>query len=440
MKSPARYRYAWFVVIVLALANCVSFVDRLILSLLVQPLKAELALSDTAISLLQGAAFAIFYCTVGFAGARLADRFSRKWIATVGVTLWCAMTAISGTAHSYWQLFLYRIGVGVGEASLSPSAYSLIAGYFPPQRLSLAIGVFSAGVTVGMGFAYLVGGATIHWVASQGAVTLPLLGALAGWRLVFAVIGCLGVPVVFLMLFVREPPRPASVGHATFAEVIEQFRSRWRDYSYLLVGYGTTSITAFAVINWTPTFYQRHYGVSIPTAAATLGTVAVSAGLLGALLGGSLADFLERRGDHRAKLRVLFMCGIGLVFPAVIAPFMPTMRGSAAVIAATFFFGSAATGPAGAYVQSITPDRMRAHRNSGRSTSSRSHWSAPCVGPTAVALLTDYVYRDESRLGLSLATVSAIANPIAAYLLWRGLRRADSGAAPRGCPAARMIP
>jgi MFS family permease len=400
----------------------------LILSLLVQPLKAELALSDTAISFLQGAAFAIFYCTVGFVGARLADRLSRKWIATVGMALWCALTAISGTAHTYWQLFLYRIGVGVGEASLSPSAYSLIAGYFPPQRLSLAIGVFSAGVTVGMGFAYLVGGATIHWVASQGAVSVPLLGALAGWRLVFAVIGCIGLPVVLLMLFVREPRRPASAGPASLAEVLQQFRSRWRDYCYVLVGYGMTSITALAVINWTPTFYQRHYGVSIPVAAATLGTVAVSAGLLGALAGGSLADFLERRGDGQAKLRVLFLCGLGLLCPAVIAPFMPTMNGSAAVIAVTFFFGSAATGPASAYVQSITPDRMRAQF--GALYQFSLTLVGACVGPTAVALLTDHVFRDESRLGLSLATVSAIANPVAAYLLWRGWWRTRAGSTP----------
>jgi MFS family permease len=313
----------------------------------------------------------------------------------------------------------------------------LIAGYFPPQRLSLAIGVFSAGVTVGMGFAYLVGGATIHWVASQGAVTLPLLGALAGWRLVFAIIGALGLPVVLLMLFVREPPRPPRTRAATLREVVAQYRSRYREYSYLLVGYGTTSVTAFSVINWTPTFYQRHYGATIPEAAAVLGSVAVSCGLLGALVGGSVADALERRGDPNAKLRVLFWCSLGLLLPAVVAPFMPSMGSSAAVIGVTFFCGSAATGPASAYVQTITPDRMRVQF--GAVYQFALTLVGAMIGPTAVALLTDFVYRDEARIGLSMATVSAIANPIAAYLLWRGFRHAQ-GQGSAGIRQADTVP
>ncbi|NBU24402.1 MAG: MFS transporter [Gammaproteobacteria bacterium] len=166
--APPRFRpvYAWYVVAVLGLANCVSFIDRLILSLLVQPIKADLGISDTAFSLLAGAAFAIFYCVVGLLIARWADRYSRKWIVTTGIVLWCLMTSLAGTARSFAQLFLYRIGVGVGEATLSPSAYSLLAGYFPPQRLALAVGVFSAGVTAGTGLAYLLGGSAIGWVTA----------------------------------------------------------------------------------------------------------------------------------------------------------------------------------------------------------------------------------------------------------------------------------
>jgi MFS family permease len=432
--APRSYAFAWFVVVVLALANCFSFIDRLVLSLLVQPLKVELHLSDTAVSLLQGAAFSIFYCTVGILLARLADRTSRKWIATIGVALWCVMTAITGTARSFWQLFLYRIGVGVGEASLSPTAYSLIAGYFPPSRLALAIGVFSSGVTVGMGLAYLLGGATIKWVAAQGGVTLPLLGALAGWRLVFVIIGSLGLPIVILMLFVREPRRPAAATPVTFGDSIAQYRSRWREYSYLLVGYGMTSITSFAMINWTPTFYQRHYGATIPAAATLLGSIAVSFGLLGALVGGSVADALERRGDPLAKLRVMAWCGTGLLLPGIVAPFMPTMGSSVAVIAATFFFGSAATGPASAYIQTITPERMRSQF--GALYQFSLTFVGATLGPTAVALFTDFFFRDESQIGYSLSSVSALSNPIACYLLWRGYRYSRGLLAARGAAPA----
>lgn len=426
--SSFRPVYAWFVVTVLALANAVSFIDRLILSLLVQPIKAELGISDTAYSLLAGAAFAIFYCGMGLVIARWADRYSRKWIITTGVTLWCGMTALSGLARSYAQLFLFRVGVGVGEATLSPSAYSMLAGYFPPQRLSLAIGIFSAGVTGGTGIAFLLGGALIGWVFAQGAISLPLVGELAGWRLVMVLVGLLGLPVALLMLFVREPARASGFRPAEFAEVWQHFRKNLSAYGYVFAGYGTTSITAFAVMTWTPALYQRQYGASIPEAATTLGTVALVGGLLGAFLGGSLSDRLESRGDPIAKLRVLAACGLGLLLPGIVAPFMPSMLSHAAVIFWMFFFGSAATGPAGAYVQSITPDAMRAQFGAAYQLS--LVLVGATLGPFAVGFTTDYIFGDEQKIGGSLALTSAFANPLAAWLLWRAFSRARARPSP----------
>ncbi|NDD89127.1 MAG: MFS transporter, partial [Rhodobacteraceae bacterium] len=129
------------------------------------------------------------------------------------------MTALAGTARNFLQLFLYRVGVGVGEATLSPSAYSMLAGYFPPQRLALAIGVFSAGVTAGTGIAFLLGGVLIGWLFALGAVPIPLIGDLGGWRLVMLSVGLLGLPVALLMLFVREPARASGFTPARFKEV-----------------------------------------------------------------------------------------------------------------------------------------------------------------------------------------------------------------------------
>lgn len=426
--SSFRPVYAWFVVTVLALANAVSFIDRLILSLLVQPIKAELGISDTAYSLLAGAAFAIFYCGMGLVIARWADRYSRKWIITTGVTLWCGMTALSGLARSYAQLFLFRVGVGVGEATLSPSAYSMLAGYFPPQRLSLAIGIFSAGVTGGTGIAFLLGGALIGWVFAQGAISLPIMGELAGWRLVMVLVGLLGLPVALLMLFVREPARASGFRPAEFAEVWQHFRKNLSAYGYVFAGYGTTSITAFAVMTWTPALYQRQYGASIPEAATTLGTVALVGGLLGAFLGGALSDRLESRGDRLAKLRVLAGCGLGLLLPGIVAPFMSSVVGHAAVIFWMFFFGSAATGPAGAYVQSITPDPMRAQFGAAYQLS--LVLVGATLGPFAVGFTTDYIFGDEQKIGRSLALTSAVANPLAAWLMWRAFSRARARLSP----------
>lgn len=420
--AAPRFRpvYAWYVVAVLGLANCVSFIDRLILSLLVQPIKADLGISDTAFSLLAGAAFAIFYCVVGLMIARWADRYSRKWIVTTGIVLWCLMTSLAGTARTFAQLFLYRIGVGVGEATLSPSAYSLLAGYFPPQRLALAVGVFSAGVTAGTGLAYLLGGSAIGWVMSLGTVHLPLLGDLAGWRLVMVVVGALGLPVALMMLFVQEPPRKPGITPASLGEVWGHFKANVGRYGLVFAGYGTTSITAFAVMIWTPELYRRQYGAGIGEAALAIGTVAVLGGLLGAFIGGWLSDRLESRGDPRAKLRVLAGCGFGLLLPGIVAPFMPTMIGHAAVIFFMFLFGSAATGPAGAHVQSITPDRMRAQFGAWYQLS--LVLVGATLGPFAVGFVTDHVLGDESRIGLSMALVSLVANPVAAWLLWRAYR------------------
>jgi MFS family permease len=420
MTTVYRPAHAWYVVGVLALANCVSFIDRLILSLLVQPIKTELGISDTAFSLLAGAAVAIFYCGVGLVIARWADRYSRKWIVTIGITLWCLMTALSGTARSYLQLFAYRVGVGVGEATLSPSAYSLLAGHFPPQKLALAVGIFSAGVTAGTGLAYLLGGSVIGWVISLGSVELPLLGELSGWRLVMAVVGLLGLPVALLMAFVREPERPQGLPPATLTEVWAHFKTHAKEYGYVFAGYGATTITAFAVMIWTPELYRRQYGAGIGEAAFVIGTVALIGGLLGAFIGGALSDRLEANGDSRAKLRVLAGCGIGLLLPAVLAPLMPTMHGHAALILLTFFFGSAAMGPAGAFVQSITPDRMRAQFGAFYQFS--LVLVGATLGPFAVGFVTDNVFGDEAKIGLSMALVAAVFNPIAAWLLWRAFR------------------
>ncbi len=170
-------KYAWYVVVVLTLANTVSFIDRQILSLLVEPIRADLGLSDTQISILQGFAFVIFYSVMGLPIARLADSKNRKWVIMIGVTVWSAMTAACGLARSFGMLFLARMGVGVGEATLSPSAHSMMSDYFPPEKLSFPMGVFVAGVTTGMGIALIAGAAVIDAIEAWGTLTLPGVGA-----------------------------------------------------------------------------------------------------------------------------------------------------------------------------------------------------------------------------------------------------------------------
>jgi MFS family permease len=197
--------YSYYVVGVLMLAYVCSFVDRTILSLLVDPIKQDLQLSDVQISLLAGFAFAMFYTGMGIPFGWLADRSDRKRIIFFGVIAWSLMTAACGLARSFGGLFAARIGVGVGEASLSPASYSLIPDLFPRDQLGLAGSIYAAGITIGGGLAMMLGGAAIQGLTAYGAMSLPVLGTLAPWQLAFVLVGLLGLPVALLVLTIRDP-------------------------------------------------------------------------------------------------------------------------------------------------------------------------------------------------------------------------------------------
>ena len=203
---------SWYGLAILFIAYTVSFVDRTILSLLVEPIKADLYLSDTQISLLHGLAFAIFYTFLGIPIARLADQRSRKLIITTGICVWSIMTAACGLAGRFSTLFLARVGVGVGEAALSPAAYSMISDMFPKNKLGLALSLYSSGVYVGAGLAFIIGGLAVEAALQLRMPELPLIGIVDGWQVIFFIVGLPGLLVALLMLTVKEPaPRQDSL-------------------------------------------------------------------------------------------------------------------------------------------------------------------------------------------------------------------------------------
>jgi MFS family permease len=199
--------YAWYVVAVLTLAYVVSFIDRQILGLLVEPIQRDLGIGEKQISLLMGLTFAVFYTLFGVPLGRLADTRSRRTIIAAGIGVWSLMTAGCGLAKHFWQLALFRVGVGVGEAALSPSAYSLIADYFRPERRSTAMSVYSMGIFVGSGLAFIVGGMVAQFSAAQESYVLPLIGGIRSWQLVFLIVGFPGLAVALLLYTIREPTR-----------------------------------------------------------------------------------------------------------------------------------------------------------------------------------------------------------------------------------------
>src|ERR1700730_14671964 len=184
--SPRR---AWYALAVLTVALMVSTIDRSILSLLVGPIKHDLGVTDTQMSLLLGMAFVSIYAFLGLPVARLSDVSSRRRIIGIGIAFWSAMTALSGVVHTYLQLFLARVGVGAGEASFAPATYSMLTDSFPKEKLPRAMAVLSIGFTAGSGLALILGGWVIHLVTGVPPVTLPLVGTIHSWQLVFFAVG-----------------------------------------------------------------------------------------------------------------------------------------------------------------------------------------------------------------------------------------------------------
>jgi len=207
-QKKKTYIYEWYVVGLCMIAYIFSFVDRQILALMIEPIKADLQISDTQFSLLHGLAFSLFYAFMGMPIAYLADRFSRPKIIAVGVVFWSLATAACGMSKNFLHMFLARIGVGVGEAALSPSAYSMFSDMFPKEKLGRAVGIYSIGSFVGGGLAFLVGGYVIAMLKDMNTIEVAVLGAMKAWQLAFFIVGLPGIVVGLLIwLTVRDPAR-----------------------------------------------------------------------------------------------------------------------------------------------------------------------------------------------------------------------------------------
>jgi MFS family permease len=417
---------------ILTLAYTVSFIDRQILSLLVEPIRRDLKISDTEISLLQGFAFAIFYTIMGLPIARVADVRSRRMIIAAGIFFWSVMTAACGVAKNFWQLFGARVGVGVGEAALSPPAYSIISDYFPPDRLSQAISFYSMGIYIGAGLAFVVGGAVIHLVEVAGVTTLPLLGELFPWQITFLTVALPGLVVVALMMTVREPvrrglaavkgPVAQETPRATpsLAQVATFVKDRWKVLSSHYLGYALFALIGYANISWIPTFVIRTYGWTASQVGLIYGVLILVFGTAGVVSGGWLADRMRRRGRSDANMRVTMYAAIAITGPLIAAPLMNDPVVAMILVAPGIFLVSLPFGVAPAALQVITPNQMRAQ------ISALYLFVANIIGlglgPTVVALMTDYVFGYDLALRYSLAIMGGVTAPLAALTLGLGLK------------------
>ena len=420
--------YAWYVVGVLTLAYIFSFIDRQILSLMVGPIQKDLGIDDIQMSLLMGLSFAVFYTFFGIPLGRLADTRSRRVIISVGIAVWSIMTAGCGLARTFWQLAVMRMGVGVGEASLSPSAYSLISDYFRPERRSTAMSVYSMGIYIGAGLAFILGGSVMELVSGQESTVLPWVGPVRSWQLVFLVVGLPGLLVSLLLLTVREPvrmgvPRNAdgsTITAPTSRAVWSYIGKNYATFLYLTLGTGMVALYSYGANAWIPAMLIRRYAWTPRNTGLVFGSIVAVAGTLGIVSGGRLADWLRQRGYADSNFRVALLGTIaGLPF-VLLFPLDPTGNAVAGLLVPAVFFMSMPFGVAPAAIQQMMPNTMRAQATAVYLFVINIMGIG--LGPTIVAALTEKVFRNTQSVHLSLLTVGAGSFALAIILLWAGIK------------------
>ncbi len=421
---PAGTGYAWWVVTVLLILNVSSFIDRQVLALLVTPIQADLGLSETEMGFLLGPAFAITFAFSAFVVGRLADRRSRRAIIAWGVALWSVMCTASGVANTYGQLFAARVGVGVGEATLSPSGYSLIADYFPPHKLATAMSLFTSGVFIGSGLAYFIGGAVIETVSGQAPWNLPILGEIRPWQKVFIVVGLPGFLLSLLALTVREPRRgraahavPAHVYSTT--EVVAWFRRHGAAYASFAVGISLFSMVNYGTAFWFPAYFYRAHGWSPGKVGLLMGGATAIFGVVGVLAGGRLADWLKARGRRDGNLLVLILAAAISVVAAFPLFLPPTEWVLLTGLLITNIVAAAPFGAAAAAMQEMSPAAMRGQASAVLVF--LLNFVGIGLGPPTVALLTDHVFHDPAKVGLSLLVVTVVCRSVAGLAVAAGL-------------------
>jgi MFS family permease len=418
---------AWYATAVLAILYWVSILDRFIISLLVEPIKRDLGITDVQFSLLTGIAFAIAFAVFGFALGVLADRLVRRWVIYAGVSIWSIATAACGFAQQFWHLLLARVGVGVGEAALQPCATSMIADLFPREKLTSAMAAYGLGATVGGGCAFFFGGAIVEWVSQTETIVLPLLGELRSWQAVFVIIG---VPGALLALLIFTVPEPVRRGHGGQKVVHGSWRSAYIDLFKFMgtrrrffVCHYIAFTLASAVLSGTGTWYPAHmgrtYGWTGSQIGLALGIILTASGLLAQAACGRIVDSMVRRGVRDAQFRYYAIClvlatPIGVIGSSSANPWV--FVGGIGLYLTLFSSLSACAGTA---LNLVTPNKLR---GTGMALyAGVAGLIGISAGPVLIALAAK-LFDGPGALGQGMAVVIGVGLPLAALSLALGLR------------------
>ena len=417
--------YAWYVVGVLMVIYVLSFIDRQILSLIVDPVKKDLDVSDTQMGLLMGFSFALFYSILGVPFGWLSDRKSRRSIIAGGVAVWSAMTAMCVIAKHFWQLFMLRVGVGVGEAALSPAAYSLITDYFPRNRLATAISVYGMGIYIGSGMAFLLGGVVVRYTATSEALIWPVIGEIRPWQLVFFAVGAPGLAIAALVFTIREPlrrglKRLGPNSQVSFPQFLRHVHANAAAVWCHHLGFALLAFLGYGTISWIAAFFTRVHGWKVQEVAYAYGFAVMIFGASGIMFGGMLADWLSHHGYRDAKLRTGFIAALVCMPIAIAFPLMPNGTLAMGVACLLAFANAMPFGVAPAAMQEMMPANMRGQ--AGAFYLLVINIISIGFAATTIGALNDHVFHDPQAVGKSLLVVGIVTTTGAAIFLYCGMK------------------
>ncbi len=418
-----KARVAWYAVFVFALVLMFGQLDQGVIGLLIRDIKADFHLSDQMIGLLTGLAPSLFFVVIGIPLSRFVDTHTRKYVLAAGIGICSVMTTLCGLAQGFWQLFGLRVFVGGGTAVNGPGSYSMLADFFPRNRLPLAIYFLQIGFILGTGVPGILGAyavsqlshtATQHWMG----LTIHY------WQLVFMVVGLPALLGALLLLTVPEPPRRGTMQHGSqekipLWKIIGYLFKHWPLYAPMFFGLAFSAMETYGTLQWRVPFLERTYGWSIPKAALTLGVSNIAFQLAGLVVGSFFTSWMAKKYEDANVRVVAIMYTLTPIF-AVLGPLMPNPWLSVFCAAMTGLFGLAGASPQNAAIQSVTPNEMR-----GQVTALYLFVFTVIgqgLGPVFISLFTDFVIRDESNIRLAMAVTAAFMTPLAALIIWLGVK------------------
>ncbi len=418
--QPLSPAVGWYAVTVLCIALLVSYTDRLIINLVVDPIRNDLELTDIEISLLQGAGFAIIFALAGLPCGRLADSVNRRNLIAGGVLLWSAATIGCGLASDFWSFFGARIAVGLGEAALVPAASSLIIDFFSPRRRGTALGLFSLGATFGAGGALLIGGLLLRWIDAGWLIHAPLIGELVPWRQLMVLVGLPGVVLLPFLMSIPEPVRRNSSGLLRFWDVFRRLMADRGTVLRVCLVKGVLAIGDNGLFAWMPTLLQRSYGMTSMEVGSYLALAVSVSGATAAVAGGALSDWFARRWGVETRVVMLLGCYLLTITGASMIFFAGTGQ-QAALALGVWAFGSIGGYVIGHVVmQESVPSEMRA------TTIALSLTFIGLIGiglgPTLVPLVAEHGFGGGNALQPAMGSVGLFAALLAFVVIWPPIR------------------